>query len=82
MGGEFDSYAMINPDYKMPGKEGQLFTATTVNRDYFKQVMDDYYRVRGWDVETGLFTTEVLTNLDLTDLIPELEEKGFLKETT
>jgi aldehyde:ferredoxin oxidoreductase len=43
--------------------------------------MDDYYKARGWDLEMGLFTKEGLTNLGLADLIPELEAKGFVKET-
>jgi aldehyde:ferredoxin oxidoreductase len=81
MGNEFDHYAIINPEYKMPGSEGKLFTATTVNRDYFEQVMDDYYRVRGWDRETGLFTKEMLIGLDLEDLITPLQEKGAWDET-
>jgi aldehyde:ferredoxin oxidoreductase len=76
MGNEFDHYAIINPEYKMPGSEGKLFTATTVNREYFKQVMDDYYRVRGWDRETGLFRKETLIVLNLEDLMTPLQEKG------
>jgi len=43
--------------------------------------MDDYYTARGWDLETGLFTRNGLLDLDLADMIPELEEKGFLVAT-
>ena len=43
--------------------------------------MDDYYRVRGWDRETGLFTKEMLIGLDLEDLITPLQEKGAWDET-
>ena len=57
-----------------------LFTCkgATVKRDIFQRVMDDYYNARGWDIETGLFTKVGLKNLDLEDIIPKLEEKGFL----
>jgi aldehyde:ferredoxin oxidoreductase len=71
---------LFNPELMMPGKNGKLFTCkgATVKRDIFKRVMDDYYNARGWDIETGLFTKVGLKNLDLEDIIPKLEEKGFL----
>jgi len=73
---------LFNPDLMMPGKDGKLFSCkgAMVNSEFFKQVMDDYYKSRRWDLETGLFTKEGLTNLDLGDLIPELETRGFLKK--
>lgn len=71
---------LFNPELMMPGKNGKLFTCkgATVKRDIFQRVMDDYYNARGWDIETGLFTKVGLKNLDLEDIIPKLEEKGFL----
>lgn len=74
-------FGLFNPENKMPGREGSIFscTGTLVRRDFFEQIMDDYYKARAWDLETGLFTKEGLTNLDLADLIPELETKGFVK---
>ena len=71
---------LFNPELMMPGKNGKLFTCkgATVKRDIFKRVMDDYYNARGWDIATGFFTKVGLKNLDLEDIIPKLEEKGFL----
>ena len=71
---------LFNPEYLMPGKNGELFTrkGSTVKRDVFDQVMDDYYRARGWDPTTGLFRKKELNSLGLSDLIPELEAKGFV----
>lgn len=73
---------LFNPDLILPGKDGKNFSrmGATVNRDFFKKVMDDYYKTRRWDIETGLFTKEGLNNLDLGDLIPELEAKGVLAD--
>jgi aldehyde:ferredoxin oxidoreductase len=73
---------LFNPEYMMPGKNGKLFTrkGATVDREVFKKVMDDYYHARCWDVDTGLFTKNGLKNLDLDDMIPELEGKGFLAD--
>ena len=67
----------------MPGKNGNLFSCkgSTVKKDVFKKIMDDYYKARGWDLETGLFTRNGLQDLDLADIIPELEEKGLLVVT-
>ncbi|MCK5188412.1 MAG: hypothetical protein KAR43_14910 [Deltaproteobacteria bacterium] len=74
---------LFNPELMMPGKNGNLFSCkgSTVKKDVFKKIMDDYYKARGWDLETGLFTREGLQELDLADIISELEEKGFLVAT-
>jgi aldehyde:ferredoxin oxidoreductase len=76
-------YAIFNPDNKLPGKDGSIFSRTgaTIKRDFFEQIMDDYYKARDWDSETGLFSKEGLNSLDLADLIPELKTEGFVKET-
>jgi aldehyde:ferredoxin oxidoreductase len=39
-----------------------------------EQMLDEYYRVRGWDPETGLQTNAKLKELGLHHLIPELEK--------
>ena len=83
LGKPMDHYAMFNPDNHMPGKHGQLFSCTdvAVRRDFFEQIMEDYYTARGWDLAMGIFTEEGLRSLDLADLIPELTIKGFVRET-
>ncbi len=71
---------LFNPEYMMPGKDGELFTrlGETMSRESFKIIMDDYYKTRGWDTDTGLFTKSGLKKLDLEDLIPTLDKKGFI----
>jgi aldehyde:ferredoxin oxidoreductase len=73
---------LFNPELMMPGKEGKLFSCkgATFERDTFNKVMDDYYNERRWDSKTGLFTKKGLTGLELDDMIPELEAKGYLAE--
>jgi aldehyde:ferredoxin oxidoreductase len=75
-------YAIFNPESQMPGKDGIIFSCAgaTVRRDFFEQMMDDYYRARGWHLESGLFTAERLLRLNLADLMPELETRGLVKE--
>ncbi|MEW6142325.1 MAG: aldehyde ferredoxin oxidoreductase N-terminal domain-containing protein [Chloroflexota bacterium] len=72
--------SMMNPEYRMPAKDGTTISlkGAMVNRDFFKQMMDDYYKARKWDVNTGLFTEAGLTQLGLSDLLPELRLNGWV----
>ena len=36
-----------------------------ISRDELKQMLDEYYTARGWDVQTGSPTREKLTELNL-----------------
>jgi aldehyde:ferredoxin oxidoreductase len=38
----------------------------------------EYYRLRGWDVHTGLQTREKLNELGLSDVADELEKRKRL----
>ena len=72
---------LFNADLVLPGKNGELFSrkGETVSREMFKKVMDDYYVVRGWDVETGLPTRKKLIELDLEEVVSALAESGLIK---
>ena len=41
-------------------------------------MLDDYYKVRGWDVKTGLPTRTKLEELGLSKIAGELEKMGKL----
>ena len=43
-----------------------------LDREQFAPLMDDYYRIRGWDVSTGWPTRERLEGLDLTGAYDEM----------
>lgn len=70
----------VNPEFKMPGTGGKLVSrkGARVDREVFRQIMDDYYRTRGWDTKTGLFQKDALGELGLADMIPYLEKNGFV----
>lgn len=36
-----------------------------ISKDDFKEMLDEYYKVRGWDINTGIPTREKLEELDL-----------------
>jgi aldehyde:ferredoxin oxidoreductase len=39
----------------------------------FEEMREAYYKLRGWDPETGLQKKETLERLGMSDLIPELK---------
>ena len=40
---------------------------------------DEYYKLRGWDVESGLQTKTKLKELGLDDITRDLEERNLLR---
>jgi aldehyde:ferredoxin oxidoreductase len=50
-----------------------------LDRDKYDRLLDDYYRLREWDVETGLPTQRKLEELELTEVEKELRKMGKLK---
>jgi aldehyde:ferredoxin oxidoreductase len=72
---------VFNPEALLPGRDG-TFSAmgATVSRTDFETVMDDYYRIRGWDPASGLLTRAGLSDLELDDLTAELNERDLLAE--
>ena len=69
-----------NPDCIVPGRGGEIISrkGAVVEREKFEQVKDEYYRLRGWDVRTGLQTKEKLRDLGLDDVARNLEKKGLV----
>jgi aldehyde:ferredoxin oxidoreductase len=45
----------------------------------FERTKDEYYRLRQWDVATGLQTRAKLEELGLKDVARDLEQRGLLK---
>jgi len=43
-------------------------------------MLDDYYKLRGWDVTTGMPTREKLEELGLKEVADELERLGKLSK--
>jgi aldehyde:ferredoxin oxidoreductase len=64
-----------NPDCLVPGKDGEVFSrkGMVLDRSEFEKMKDEYYRIRGWDVKTGLQTKAKLENLGLGDIADTLQ---------
>jgi aldehyde:ferredoxin oxidoreductase len=71
----------INPDCLAPGKGGEIISlkGAVVDRDKFEDLKNEYYELRGWDVESGLQTAAKLKELQLEDVARDLEKRGLLK---
>ena len=74
-------FGMFNPDLELPGAGGEIFSrkGQIVDRQEFERMKDEYYQLRGWDVESGFQTKEKLQKLGLSFLWGELEKAGVLK---
>ena len=66
-----------NPEYLLPGKEGEVISrlGAVADRGKFEKMKDEYYELRGWDVTTGLQKKDTLKRLNLEDVIEPLKEK-------
>jgi aldehyde:ferredoxin oxidoreductase len=49
-----------------------------VDRDKFELMKNEYYELRGWDMESGLLTEKNLRDLGLTDIAGDLKKRGLL----
>jgi aldehyde:ferredoxin oxidoreductase len=52
-----------------PGARPVDMTGNKLDRDKFKEMLQEYYALRGWDEKTGLPTKETLARLSMEDLI-------------
>ncbi len=71
----------FDPECIAPGEDGKQISkkGAVLQREGFEKLKDEYYRLRGWDVETGLQAREKLNELDMDDIAKNLEERGLLK---
>jgi len=71
----------FNPECLVPGKDGKSISkiGAVVERAEFEKMKDEYYELRGWDVESGLPTKAKLKELGLGDVAADLERRGLLK---
>ena len=72
-----DIFDMYNPERYLPGKSDELISHkdAAVDRGKFEIMMDEYYELRGWDVETGLLKKENLDQLDLSEVSEVLKDR-------
>jgi len=57
---------------------GGPFDGCTLEREKFEKMLEDYYALRGWDINTGIPTRETLEKLNLRDVAADLQRLGKL----
>jgi len=69
-----------NPECLVPGKDGEVTSrkGAVVDREKFEEMKSEYYRLRGWSVDSGLQTKEKLEELGLGDMVVELAQGGLV----
>lgn len=50
-----------------------------MKKEGFEKLKDEYYILRGWNVETGFQTRTKLYDLNLDDIASDLGKRGLLK---
>ncbi len=70
----------MDPECLVPGKNGEPVSriGSIIERQGFEQMKDEYYRIRDWDLKTGLPVRESLKSIDLEDVADDLEKRGIL----
>jgi len=75
-------FGLFNPEFMLPGPGGELISrkGMVVEKNQFEKMMDEYYAIRGWDAASGLQRQEKLEDLDLSNIVPELRDRGLLAD--
>ena len=73
----------MNPEVIIPGPDDEMIClqGNTLDRQVFEKMRDEFYGLRGWDIDTGLQTEQTLNRLDLSDLTEELSSISLLKRS-
>jgi aldehyde:ferredoxin oxidoreductase len=69
-----------DPECLVPGKDGEIISrkGEVVDRSDFERLKDEFYRLRGWDTDTGLQTRGILKALGLNEVADDLERRKLL----
>jgi aldehyde:ferredoxin oxidoreductase len=73
--------AKLPLDYSglVPGRGGEVIyrKGAVIDREKFEEMKDEYYRLRRWDVASGLQTKARLKELGLEEVARGLERQGL-----
>ena len=63
-------HGIEHPELYLPGKGDTVISrkGKALDREKFEKMMDEYYTLRGWDVQSGKPTAATLQKLGLEDL--------------
>ena len=72
---------LFDPECIVPSSTGESVSrkGNRVDREDFEALKDEYYGLRGWDVESGLLAEKTLVELGLEDIAGELKARDLLR---
>jgi len=64
----------LNPDVIVPGRGEEVISrkGQTLDRNIYAKMLNEFYRIRGWDPESGLQRADVLKSQGLSDVARDL----------
>ena len=73
-------YLRYNRECRVIGRDSVLTSrkGEVVKLEEFEKMKSEYYRLRGWDVTSGLQNREKLEELQLSDVADDLENDGLI----
>mgnify|MGYP005628027041 CR=1 FL=1 len=73
-------YDHLNPECLVPGSGGEVISrkGAVLHRGEFERMKDEYYRLRKWDVATGLQTRTALESVGLADVAAEMQRNSLI----
>jgi aldehyde:ferredoxin oxidoreductase len=76
-------FDLHDPQLLSPGKGDEVVSkqGALLDREKFERLKDEYYSLRGWDVDTGLQTRAKLEELGLGDIVSDLARRGLLADS-
>jgi aldehyde:ferredoxin oxidoreductase len=71
---------LFNDRCQVPGKDGEIISrkGMVLDRVGFEKMRNEYYQLRGWDVNSGRQTKAKLEDLGLGDITRDLEQRGLV----
>jgi aldehyde:ferredoxin oxidoreductase len=74
-------YLRFDRECKVPDEKGEVGSrkGKVIDREEFEKMKSEYYKLRGWDADSGLQTKSKLKELELEDVAADLEGRGLLK---
>jgi aldehyde:ferredoxin oxidoreductase len=73
-----DSYHFEVPVTRLPRVEPPVDPPPTADRGKLEQTKDQFFKLRGWDLDTGRPTQKKLSELGLKEVAAELKKNGLI----
>ena len=72
----------LNPDIIVPGRGEEVISrkGQTLDRKTYDRMLKEFYKIRGWNPESGLQRTDILGSQRLSDIAQDLNKIDLLEQ--